>query len=533
MWPTTTAAGAQPVTLDRLIALLLFGVVVGYLASLPRNLGSADESFFLYEARRIREGEVMYRDFFEFVAPGAWYLMAALYGLFGTDMATARIGAAAIHGLIVILSYLTCRRLGVRRELSVIVPLAYVALCQPPWPHASPHWFGTLLVAVLLYAMVKPANVPTPSRARCVTLGVVVGALITVEQQKGAVMAAGAAAFLVMDYLTSRWYGPASLRQLLTSLLSFGGGVAIIAVPVMLAMIAAAGWRPVFDDLVVYPLYSYHRFAAHSSWGAVGVFSRGYAAYTWPTVLKWLPIAMVPPLLRAAILVVRREDRDHVRQLTALVVVGVLSTVSILYNPDFIHIAFVAPVLLVAAAEGCDWVLSWIPFAVLSRAAGWVVALALAGFLLRQASDNTARSHREYPRAHETAFGRVDFAAAWEPALVDTVRTLLGQAGSNELFCYPLLASPYLTTGARNPTPFHVLTAQQSPPGHLQQALSILKNRPPPYIIAAPLFLRPDDPIAQLIDERYAFFALPGFSIFEPGVALFQRKDLVAAGGPP
>jgi hypothetical protein len=38
-------------------ALLLCGTVM-YLSSLPHNLGVTDESYFLYEAKRIREGEV-------------------------------------------------------------------------------------------------------------------------------------------------------------------------------------------------------------------------------------------------------------------------------------------------------------------------------------------------------------------------------------------------------------------------------------------------------------------------------------------
>ena len=64
---------------DAVLALLLFLAMVAYLSDLPRTLGRADESHFLYEAKRIRDGEVMYRDFFQFVTPGAPYVMALLF----------------------------------------------------------------------------------------------------------------------------------------------------------------------------------------------------------------------------------------------------------------------------------------------------------------------------------------------------------------------------------------------------------------------------------------------------------------------
>src|SRR5262249_24245044 len=108
--------------IDAGLGLLIFALTVAHLARLPHNLGGFDESFFLYEARRIREGETMYRDFFQFVTPVAWYVMALLYWLFGTTMTTARTGMAVIHGVTAVVLYLTCRTLDIRRPLALLVP---------------------------------------------------------------------------------------------------------------------------------------------------------------------------------------------------------------------------------------------------------------------------------------------------------------------------------------------------------------------------------------------------------------------------
>ena len=104
---------------DAALALLIFAGTVLYLSWLPRNLTAADESIHLYEAKRILDGEVLYRDVFEMITPGFMYLMALLFRLFGTDFATARIAQAVLHGIAAVALYYACRKLDIRRGLCV------------------------------------------------------------------------------------------------------------------------------------------------------------------------------------------------------------------------------------------------------------------------------------------------------------------------------------------------------------------------------------------------------------------------------
>lgn len=103
---------------DAIVMLLIFGGVALYLCLLPWGLQAADESYFLVEAKRLRDGEVMYRDIFEFVTPLATYAMATLFWLFGTTMATARMAMASLHGLTAVLLYAAARSLCVCAEPS-------------------------------------------------------------------------------------------------------------------------------------------------------------------------------------------------------------------------------------------------------------------------------------------------------------------------------------------------------------------------------------------------------------------------------
>src|SRR6185369_1038459 len=95
---------------DSALAVLIFAATVIYLTSLPPNLAFADEAIHLYESKRLLDGEVLYRDVFEMITPGYMYLMALLFKIFGSDVATARTAQAVMHGLSGVVLYAVCRR---------------------------------------------------------------------------------------------------------------------------------------------------------------------------------------------------------------------------------------------------------------------------------------------------------------------------------------------------------------------------------------------------------------------------------------
>ncbi len=507
--------------LDLAVAALLFAAAVLYLVSWPRDLGFADESYFLYEAERIRDGEVMYRDIFQFVSPLSWYLMAGLFWLFGTDLLVARVCMALLHAATAAMCFTCARSLGVRRSLAVLPAVAYVALCHGPWPFASPHWFSTAVVVLILLVGLRGRWAERPLAA--VGLGALTGLLIGVQQQKGAVMTAALGATVLLDAVIALRYRttPGGLPRLGPTV-RFAAGVAAVVIPLAVVMIGVAGWEAVFDALISYPLYEYEA-ALRVAWGATGMLGGGYAAFTWPLVLKWAPLGMAPLLARLLIDVARGTRRLRVRQDTVLLLVGAGSAASVLYYPDFIHLAFIAPPFFIAAVAGLDWALRALRPAWLARAAAWSVAAALVVMLGRQLADNQSRAHATHAIRHQTAFGLVDFSAPWEVAFTDTLRALLDRTPSREMFGYPSVVSPYLVAGGRNPTPYQHLSSRYHKPRRIQHALEILRTRRPPYIVVAPLFLNFEtDPIAIFIDAEYRFVDVAGLT----PIWLYARKDL-------
>jgi len=520
-------SGSAITRADGVVALLLFVGAVLYLSSLPRDLGSADESYFLYEAKRIRDGEVMYRDIFQFVTPLSSYAMAFLFWAFGTTMATARVSTAILHGLTMVILYVIARRLGVRRGVSAVMPLAFLALCQPVWPYASWHWFSTSLLAVLLLTLV---GVSWADRPRWSILpGLVTGLLISVQQHKGIIVAAGVCLLFLVDHVADRRYAcPEPGRRLVMRLAFFCTGVALVVGPLIITLLLVAGAAPIYYDLISFPLENYpNTFGA--SWGSVGPLARSYAAYTRPLFLKYLPVPILFLLARAAQEAFAGANREQLRTLTILLVFSGCSALSISYYPDFIHIAFIAPAFLICIAELLEWSLGRMDrLRRLSAVTGGILVLGLFAGLGLQLSRNTSRAWQRSHVAFDTAFGRLHFPNHWEPVLYDAARVLLGKTPSGELFCYPTLAKPYLATGGKNPTPFQFFDAKVFPAKDTEAVVSTLRSRRVPYIIAAYGFLRADDPIAKLISAEYEVVQIPELAARGefPAFLLYGRKGL-------
>ena len=487
--------------LDVGLALVLFGGVVLYQRALPPSLGAADESYLFYHGRRVLEGQVPYRDFTDLVTPASFYLVAAVFALFGTSMQVARLLSGAIDGGIAVALFAACRLLGAGRGLAVAAPVAQVVLFQPAWPYASPHWLSTLLALGLLLGLLRPLVRGTaPSAA---LLGIQSGALVLVAQQRGAILAVGIPALVLLDGLVTRALGAAPpIRHGVAWFLRYVAAGALVVIPGLGLVIAAAGFAPVWEALVMYPLRNYATTIHAPRWGFVAYVTAGYARETFPVVLRWLPIALAIDVVGLAAAAWRR-DVIRTRRLVLLLAFSGLVVASVWYFHDFIHIAFIAPVLLVAVVELIDAATRALPSARAARGAAGAVAVAvLVVALVHGVRIQTARA-RAFPVMHQTAFGEVALPDAAHARLVDRLRELADAAGTDELFSYPSNARFYLLTGLHNPTRFSWLQYGYSQPEAYAEVIRVLEERQTPLVAVTAPFLKPDDPFLAWLITRY------------------------------
>jgi hypothetical protein len=502
-------AGAAPT--DVAVGGLLVAAATLFFQRWPHDLFPFDEGLFLYDALRVLRGEVIYRDFFEIITPGAIYVLAGSFGLFGATMATARAVNAVEHGLIVLVLFALCRRLGVRRELAAAAAVVHLVFASLALPFTSPHWLGTLLMLACLAVALGP-----PRAGRRLLLGVAVGLLIAVQQQKGLVIGAAAAALVCTDGLVGAAAGSTRPRALLAALGTYAAGVLVVVGPLFAALLIAAGPQPLYDALVRFPLESYRGYN-RTPWGrTVSIPGTMIAVRS----LIVLPAIALVTAVRAVSSARAGGDRPRTRALFVLALFAGAAVLSVAYYPDATHLGIIAPLPLLLAAETLEAALSRAGSA---RWPGWVVACGVGLACAAQLTSNLERARAAKPVSMDSAFGRVDTIAD-ERALVETLRERLRARSSREVFGYPFYASIYLLAGADNPTRFQVLLPGYSPSAHFDETLSVLEARQVPYVAVLTIWVDwQNDRVVRYLQQHYRRVPLPGTEGRFSSFALFER----------
>jgi 4-amino-4-deoxy-L-arabinose transferase-like glycosyltransferase len=90
-----------------------------------------DEGIILQGAQRILRGEVLYRDFFSFLTPGSYYLLAFLFKIFGSSILVARTALVLLGAIYSVITYLLARRVCSRATAAFVA--AIVTLTTLPY----------------------------------------------------------------------------------------------------------------------------------------------------------------------------------------------------------------------------------------------------------------------------------------------------------------------------------------------------------------------------------------------------------------
>lgn len=473
------------------VALLLFSSTLLYLVALPRSTGQIDEAVYLNEVLRIYRGEVMYRDFFDPTAPGWMHLMAALFHIFGATFAVARITAAVIQAATALIVFIVCRELRVRRALAFAAAVLCVTSAQASFPIASQHWLATLLSMLVLLIYLRYGH----SRAGVCATGIGVGLFIAVHQQRGLTVGLGAGAFLLVDaWAAWRRDRTAAITTVARRAAAFAGGVAAIVIPMLFVLVWRAGFQPVWQALVVFPLVDY-RHNVHWAWGD--------GARGWPaSLMKYLPAALGLTLIRLLSPWQQRPDGPDPRAIVIVALHCLASLLSIWYLPDRIHIAFILPGFVTLIAEHLECILErmrgrW------AGPLGWIAALAVAAPCVLWLGSTYTTLWIRHPYSYRGPFGRIDVSDAASVQLYTKVDTLLQDVPSRTLYCHLLSAYTCLLSRARNPTRFEALLNHYSNPEQIREALEALNEQHVPYVVAPPAVVRNDDPIGAFILRHY------------------------------
>jgi hypothetical protein len=486
---------------SRLLPLLVAGLSLAYFLSYPLAIGRADESHLLYGARRILEGQVLYRDFFEGITPLAFYLFAGVYRVAGTTLLAARVTMAAIEAIGCALLFALVRRVAGLAE-AVLAALIFAGLCIPAWPYASAHWLTTVL-GLAIAAVTLSTRWAGSSRLRPALAGVIGGVAVCVQQQRGAFLALWLP--LALGVLALGVPRPARRRALAGQLAwAAGGGVVVVAL-----VLGHAAWAASPAALVeMLFAFAVRRYAPAQSgrqaWAAIQPLTQPWALSTWIWLLRVAPLALVGEGLRLGLARRTRPWSLAERERACLWMLGVAMAASVLYLPDFIHVGFVLPFLVIPAASlvhGARTAPVWSRFPAgrrLVTAVVWGLAAAVVG----EASANIAYARAIAPVRLVTAFGelRVEPNVA---RLFHAVRRHLHAEtdGRALLYSYPDDAWLYLALPADDATRFSVLVAGFFPDEYVEEVLATLRARRPRTVVLALPFT--PEAVQRVVAEGY------------------------------
>ena len=147
-----------------LLALLIEGFTI------PRGLDPMDEGIALQAARRVAQGQVIYRDFTSSYGPAEPYMLAALFKLFGVSVWQWRILRTLADAGIAVVCYLLVER-RVPRWLALVVWFTVACgLAAPMTTNPYPYALLPVLVSLLLLGR-------APASTRAITASAVLVAV--------------------------------------------------------------------------------------------------------------------------------------------------------------------------------------------------------------------------------------------------------------------------------------------------------------------------------------------------------------------
>jgi hypothetical protein len=457
---------------------------------------------FFDEAWRIVSGQIMYRDFFEFVGPGTAHLNALVLWLFGSRIAALGYAAVAMGVLIALLLHELAGQVSPPRW-RLLAPFAFATLVYAPYTFGDHKWpalaSGLLGVAVLARA---------GGRRGASAAGLLLGGSALCTQDLGLGLTAGAVAFLLWRRENAR---AATL-------------VAAAALPPLLAL-GAFGWKAgfltVIYDWVAFPLTRYRELNPFRITAAL-------SPRTLPRDVAQLALAAAGVL--GAAVALRRRDGPPVARLVALCGLGAFLATA--------HRGFYPAVLAVQSA-------ALIPLAVrllaervqgaplLRRPLAWAALASIAVGLAHGSAGFVVWRQLLQPMVREQHRAGAIWTAHPMPELLWIESHTQAEDG---VFLMPARGGHYFLTHTRDVTKYPYVIEGQHTVDQARAALAQVEGARPrvgiwdqrPWPRSAPEAKGPLSLLFEGLQKRYDAERLPS------GVFLMRRREAwtEAEGGP-
>lgn len=229
------------------------GVVAFVLPLCRRGIVLSDEGYLLTQALDMLDGKILYRDMDAFVAPGAWFLLAALFSFIEPSVLASRIPALLGCLATIWLSYRIVRNVANSAYAvgAVSALMVFTVWAFPTWTLFFYSPFSVLFALAALERLLAWRD-----GRRGLDLiwgGILLGLSISFKQNYGVFALLGSLVAIFAIQLEVKRSIRYSLRGLVAGSARLGVGLAIVGMPLVAYFVYHGAFAELVDSLVLHP----------------------------------------------------------------------------------------------------------------------------------------------------------------------------------------------------------------------------------------------------------------------------------------
>jgi hypothetical protein len=421
-----------------------------------------DQSIYLMHAERMLQGELLYRDLFQFNLPGNEILYYAFFRCFGPALWVAPL-ALLLTGTAVSLLLFALSRKVLSGAAALLPPLAFLVMGQCTHLDATHHWYSTLLVLLAVRLIAERC-----SAARLGAAGALLGLASLFTSTRGVFAVAGIGVFLLWKLGRGAEAAKALAALALPFAAVLGGAIWYLAHRV--------GARLLLDSVLVFPL----RYYSADSSNNLSVFWDEWRSFLplrwrslllialWPTVNLGVPLTLLAfftgPFRRGA---AELRGRPEGQRLVLFAMVSTALALSVANSPSASRLncaaafAFLVATVMLCRLGSRRWI------------AGALAAMLLVGGMELAVSQLRWSTRLESPRGPVVLLFR---------PIAERYALLMQRAQPGD----SLFGDTDLNfiTGLKNPAPLPFVTANgYTRPEQVQSVLNGLERRHSRFVV--------------------------------------------------
>jgi len=238
-----------------MVVSMIGGIIL--LAPLKTPFNYFDEGFAVYNAVRIAAGEIPHRDFWTAYPPGQFYVLSAVFNIFGSSLLISRIYDILCRLIISLLVYLIAERF-LNKTLSVFVFFAAVLLLTLPYFYAYAIFPSLVFCFTAILCLL---NYYRQNKRRWLLFAGINSGIASIFRHDFGVYVGIALCLTLLLY--DAFYNSDGKRNINTSLktilLLFAGAV-IVALPFYGYLVYEVGFSRLWEQLIIYPATTLREF---------------------------------------------------------------------------------------------------------------------------------------------------------------------------------------------------------------------------------------------------------------------------------